>query len=396
MEFISLDNLEWIRPHLPVSDEDRVKAEFELQPLDNAGGLTGAMRVLTVHIPGNNSFNHRRFIYKTVFEASKKNLQSLGCPREAFFYQFLAAKLRSEGTAIPLTLFAFGDMATGDKTLIMEDLSYHGIQSGYFYGPGTPLNWSKDLPSLLQRVPNPVGVQEVALDTFLQAARLHRCYWGDSSILQFDWLRGSDWIVGKGREAWDASMDKVRNDWSAAKTKIAAGSSAVLWDANLVATVDKSIENLDYDKYITDLQARKWTLVHGDYHPANIMWVWDETSLQGKSFLLDWEMVGVGSGPQDLAQALISHMSPVQRKESETILVEAYYKELMKDGHVQDFSFEQCWHDYKFGGAERWIWLLAYLTAVCPDKMVQYFHDQVASFLTDHNINPQNIGMPRA
>ena len=89
-------------------------------------------------------------------------------------------------------------------------------------------------------------------------------------------------------------------------------------------------------------------------------------------------------------------MAPALRQEIEKDLVEQYYQVLMEDGKVQDYTFDQCWEDYKFGGLERWIWLLAYLTAICPDAMVQYFHDQVASFMNDHNITPANIGMPRA
>ena len=272
MEFISQTDLNWIRPHLPVSPEDQTKAELSLVNLENAGGLTAAMRVLEVHIPNNESFQHRRFIYKTVVEADKAKLQSLGCPREALFYQILATRLRNEGTSIPLVLFAYGDMKTGDKTLILEDLSYHGIQSGLFYGPGTPLNWGKDLPTLLQKVPTTVTTKEVALDTFIQAARLHRCYWKDTSLLQYDWLRGSDWINGAGQAAWEASMNTVKTSWNATKDKIANGTSKVNWDDNLLQTIDQSIANLDFDKYVIEMKQRTWTLAHGDYHPANIMW----------------------------------------------------------------------------------------------------------------------------
>lgn len=45
-------------------------------------------------------------------------------------------------------------METGEKIIIMEDLSLKGIQSGYFFGPGSPLNWGKDLTVLLSHVPS--------------------------------------------------------------------------------------------------------------------------------------------------------------------------------------------------------------------------------------------------
>jgi hypothetical protein len=43
----------------------------------------------------------------------------------------------------------------------------------------------------------------------------------------------------------------------------------------------------------------------------------------------------------------------------------------------------------------RWIWLLAIIAQYCPDKMTQFFHDQVLAFAVDHDITTEMIGMPR-
>jgi hypothetical protein len=111
---------------------------------------------------------------------------------------------------------------------------------------------------------------------------------------------------------------------------------------------------------------------------------------------VDFEMVGLGSGPQDIAQYLISHMSPDKRRECEHRLVRDYYFHLTGgDLHPRDYSLEQCWADYRHGGAERWVWLLLLLTTMCPDSMVQYFHDQLMAFTADHCIDETNVGMPR-
>lgn len=131
------------------------------------------------------------------------------------------------------------------------------------------------------------------------------------------------------------------------------------------------------------------------------MWVWGDdlaARSDGKSVLLDWEMVGVGSGPQDLAQYLISHMDPVLRRDHEHDLVTAYYQELVAtttgEAIAAEYSFADCWKDYQ-SGLERWVWLLAVLSTMCPDNMIQYFQNQVAAFIHDHNIGPDTIGMPR-
>ena len=137
----------------------------------------------------------------------------------------------------------------------------------------------------------------------------------------------------------------------------------------------------------------------GDFHPANVLWRSDPSisSTDGVPFLVDFEMVGLGSGPQDIAQYLISHMLPELRRECENRLVLDYYSHLT-DGtllHPCDYSLEQCWEDYKHGGAERWVWLLLLLATMCPDSMVQYFHDQLRDFIVDHHIDENNVGMPR-
>jgi hypothetical protein len=112
--------------------------------------------------------------------------------------------------------------------------------------------------------------------------------------------------------------------------------------------------------------------------------------------VLDWEAVGLGSGLQDLSQYLISHMAPATRRTCEDRLVREYYRELMAGGvHAEDYPFTQCWADYVAGGSERWVWLMALLSGMCPDALNQYFQDQVAAFLHDHVITPTSIGMPR-
>lgn len=61
--------------------------------------------------------------------------------REALFYQNMANNLKVK---IPKVYYAFGDMETGVKVIIMQDMSSF-IQAGYFFGPGNPTNWGKDL-----------------------------------------------------------------------------------------------------------------------------------------------------------------------------------------------------------------------------------------------------------
>ena len=112
--------------------------------------------------------------------------------------------------------------------------------------------------------------------------------------------------------------------------------------------------------------------------------------------LLDWEVVGLGNGAQDLGQYFISHSSPEARREMENASLHLYYSELLLSGISEaEYSWEDCRADYVAGGFERWVWLLSSLTAMCPPKMVQYFHDQCSAFMVDHSITPENVGQPR-
>merc|ERR1712232_311786 len=113
------------------------------------------------------------------------------------------------------------------------------------------------------------------------------------------------------------------------------------WDPLVVACVDEAIkkaspESNGWEVFQADLKTMPLTLVQGDFHPANHMvraggvTADGEKDQNGKSWLvlLDWEAVGVGSGPQELGQYMISHTTPEIRAEVERSAVEAYYAEL--------------------------------------------------------------------
>lgn len=55
---VALGKVEWIRERLPVSEEDKAKAELVLEPWDKSGGLSGSLLLrLGITIPGNPDYN---------------------------------------------------------------------------------------------------------------------------------------------------------------------------------------------------------------------------------------------------------------------------------------------------------------------------------------------------
>lgn len=391
----NLEDLSWLTPYLPLSDEDKEVAKVYIESLNKAGGLHASMRRVVVELPTSKTI----YILKTFLEGGLTQSKNLGCAREAFFYNQFRQIMKDSGIFLPEIIFSYGKMETGSKTIVMEDLSTSGVQSGYFFGPGSPLNWDKDLEALTKLSPVPVTAKDITLNAFEQIAKMHRTFWKDESLLSFSWLRCQDWLIDQGEDAWQASQNFGLNSWNATKAKIAAGTSQVNWNPKLVVCVDQAMENINWSKYLQSLHQRPWTLVHGDFHPANALWVWSKENPHGHGIFVDWEMVGLGSGPQDIAQYLISHMSPSLRREIEKELVQHYYDILTQAGHTNldpsVYTFEQCWSEYVRGGIERWIWLLAILTAMCPDSMVQYFHDQLFAFMEDHNFTEKDVEMPR-
>jgi hypothetical protein len=271
----------------------------------------------------------------------------------------------------------------------MEDLS-EATQLGYFFGKGSPLNWGKDLAALSASDPSMTAenATELVYRTF---ARLHAMNWGKRDLLEkHAYLRGSDWFQGRGEESFLAAQAQASNIWTSYKAKMDSGKDVGCnWSPSVIAALDASFSRVSWADFQQRLQTSAFTLVHGDSHPANMMW----SPAARRLVILDFEVVGFGSGPQDLSQFLISHMAPDTRRQCEDRLVRAYYDELIERG-VTDYTWEQCWSDY-ITGCERWVWLLALLCGMCPGKMVQYWHDQLMHFMNDHGITADKIGQPR-
>jgi aminoglycoside phosphotransferase (APT) family kinase protein len=99
-------------------------------------------------------------------------------------------------------------------------------------------------------------------------------------------------------ESFLAAQGVAATCWEKVKEKITTEGYKVNWNADLVGIIEASLARVSWPDYLTHSKKIPWTLVHGDFHPANMMLRKDSHEL----VLLDWEMVGLGSGPQDLGQ----------------------------------------------------------------------------------------------
>jgi hypothetical protein len=290
-------------------------------------------------------------------------------------------------------------MATGEKAILMEDVcddsNGGGVQAGYAFGPHSPHNWVRDVDAIASDAG--MNAEAITQLAFSVAARLHGPHWGDQVLLRMSWLRGAAWVLGDGRDTWEASQALVRQMWFDAGGRARI---ALLSQPQLIAFIDASLAKVSWDAFQQALHARKWTLVHGDCHPANMIY----RPAERRIVLLDWEVVGIGSGAQELGQFVISHMIAPVRRLCEVRLVRGYYDEMVRIGAGANASampsWDECWHEYVHGGIARWVWLFAYMSgapsSAIPDKAMSFFTDQLLTFITDHNVTPATIEMPRA
>lgn len=87
----------------------------------------------------------------------------------------------------------------------------------------------------------------------------------------------------------------------------------------------------------------RFALVHGDYRLDNLLFAPDTPTV----WAVDWQGLAVGLPARDLSFFLGTGLTVAHRREHERSLVGSYHARLVEFG-VVDYSFEQCWDDYRF------------------------------------------------
>lgn len=277
----------------------------------------------------------------------------------------------------------------------------------FLFGSGNPNNWKRDLNGMIEEAyargsTKPPSGAEVADSTFRVIAKVHAKFWNDTALLGFPYLRGSDWKRGHGEASWKGSQAIIQGIYEAG-----IDDKLDFWDPLVKATLAHAMGGISWDAQVERLNAAhsNWTLVHGDFWPGNVL-ISAGIASESDEFreagirVVDWEMVGVGSGPQDLGQYVLSNMSIEERRSCEERIVKSYWDELGKNGVDRNlFIWEECWKEYRIGGVERFLWFLVYFCGQPHGspllKWAQFFHDQIAAFLEDHELEPADFVQPR-
>ena len=141
------------------------------------------------------------------------------------------------------------------------------------------------------------------------------------------------------------------------------------------------------------LDARAWRLLAGELPTLHQQW---QSAVENVGLGNSWKRIRTTRSRSVWGQYVLSNMDPAERRGCEKELIQGYFNELTSSGKV-DMTWDKCWNEYRIGGLERWLWFLVYFAGQTGPLLNwgQLFHDQVKSFLYDHKVTPDEIGLPR-
>ncbi len=86
-----------------------------------------------------------------------------------------------------------------------------------------------------------------------------------------------------------------------------------------------------------------YAFVHGDYRLDNLLFPLEGPGVRA----VDWQVISLGLPARDVAFLLGTGLTVADRRVHEKDIIAAYHAALIRYG-VTDYSFEQCWDDYRY------------------------------------------------
>ncbi|KAL6073840.1 APH domain-containing protein [Balamuthia mandrillaris] len=407
--------LKWTQSFLPYEEARSELKCVEVSGKGLGGGLNGSMFRLHLtwaddgstssdNVPESPTLRPHSFVVKTLAPDFTKRLSSilLGSAREAHFYHGFASyqapralgsvsECAAVRSVVPRIYHAEGSYFTGDYVLVMEDLSHREACLGSHVLGNQCWGPVKNFPKLLQT--EEVGVQMLE-EVFVAMADVHAAFWRDEKLLEHSWLKAADWLKGRDRARWELAVEGMRRKWRTLLESIQQKKTSVKWSETVIRSIEDSLAATSWESFRQSFDVTSantpFTLCHGDFHAANILWVPDEKQPRGSNenvYMVDWSEVGIFCPFTDIAQFMISNATIKLRRKHEHRIFKGYHRRLVEKGICEHtFPLEECWERYKRGGIERWLQMLIYMAQIgLPDPSVAWFHDQVAAFIEDHN-----------
>ena len=166
-----------------------------------------------------------------------------------------------------------------------------------------------------------------------ELAKFQATWWNSPELDKLDWMPGLDaeWFI-------QAVEDGYAQAWEPFVEFTKAYLTPELADVG--KRYGKSI------RQVMNTLGREMptTIVHGDFRLDNLFFA----SPQGGApfCVIDWQISSKGGGIFDVAYLVAGTLPEAERKAAERDLVKLYHDTVVAHG-VKDYSFEQCWQDYR-------------------------------------------------
>jgi hypothetical protein len=227
--------------------------------------------------------------------------------REVMFYRHLASTAL---VSTPRWYVAEVDEVSGEFVLLLEDLA--------------PAEQGDQLKG--------VSLDQARL-VVDEAAKLHGSHWGDESLNEHAWM------VGSHRASRTISPEDIQALERGFRERYAERLAPAVAEASayLAARIQR----------FRILHQGPRCVIHYDFRPDNMMFA---SPAGGRPVtVLDWQSVGLGTGPVDLAYFLAGALAPDVRRAHEAALLARYHEGLIGLG-VRDYDTEALRRGYALGG----------------------------------------------
>lgn len=224
--------------------------------------------------------------------------------KEVRFYQEVASTV---SIRTPHCFFADVEPASGEFVMLLEDLQ-PAVQGDQLAG------CDADAASL----------------AMAEASRLHAPRWGDPSLETLGFLRAPDENAARILQALYQSVFPGFAERYRARL-----------DPEALGLIERLGERLA--GWVLGSGSPR-TLVHGDFRLDNMLFGTPEGGYP--LAVVDWQTVGLGAGPADVAYFLGAGLLPELRRKHEERLLREYHEQLLAAG-VSDYDWNRCFHEYR-------------------------------------------------
>jgi hypothetical protein len=222
--------------------------------------------------------------------------------REVRFYEQISEEVELR---TPKRYFSYFDTDTSNFVLLMEDLG-------------------------ASRCGDQVAgcAREEAEATVLRMAPFHATWWNKVDSPRLGWIPyGNDPIQHFAESSYNDCWDNFVRIFG---DRLSPQAMAI---AERLKTKIVALEDI--------FASGPVTIVHGDLRYDNLFF-----SDEGEMAIADWQIITRARGAYDIAYFMSQSVNPDDRRAVEMDVLRAYHEKLMEHG-VRDYSFDQCFNDYR-------------------------------------------------